>query len=97
MENVNVPSVKDSTKKKSARLFYLDWLRVIATLGVFLYHAVRPFDLQDWLIKNEERSALITLIFVIFLGTFGMALFFLVSGAGSWFAMQKRTGRQFST
>jgi peptidoglycan/LPS O-acetylase OafA/YrhL len=25
---------------KSARLHYLDWLRVLLILGVFLYHAV---------------------------------------------------------
>jgi glucan biosynthesis protein C len=77
-------------------LHYLDWLRVIATLGVFLYHAVRPFDLQDWLIKNEERSAAVTLIFVVFLGTFGMALFFFVSGTGSWFALKRRTKKRYA-
>jgi hypothetical protein len=80
----------------SVRLHYLDWLRVLATLGVFLYHATRPFDLQDWLIKNEEQSALVTLFFLIFLGTWGMPLFFLVSGAGSQFALRKRSGRQFA-
>jgi glucan biosynthesis protein C len=88
-------TTKVPTKVRSARLYYLDWLRVIATLGVFLYHAVRPFDLQDWLIKNEERSALVTLIFVVFLGTFGMALFFFVSGTASQFALRKRVARQF--
>jgi len=82
--------------EKPLRIYYLDWLRVIATLGVFLYHAVRPFDLQDWLIKNEEQSAVVTLIFVVFLGTFGMALFFFVSGASTWFALQRRTAGQFA-
>jgi len=97
MHSKDTTTMKDPTKVSSVRLYYLDWLRVIATLGVFLYHAVRPFDLQDWLIKNEERSALVTLIFVVFLGTFGMALFFLASGAGSWFALRRRTARQFVT
>ncbi len=90
-------SIKTQSKGSSVRLHYLDWLRVVATLGVFLYHAVRPFDLQDWLIKNEERSALVTLIFVVFLGTFGMALFFFVSGIGSWYALRRRTARQFTS
>jgi len=27
--------------KKSIRLNYLDWLRVLAILGVFIFHAVR--------------------------------------------------------
>lgn len=97
MESQNPSTVEHSSKTNSPRLHYLDWLRVIATLGVFLYHAVRPFDLQDWLIKNEERSALVTLIFVVFLGTFGMALFFLVSGIGCWFALRRRSAGQFSS
>jgi glucan biosynthesis protein C len=96
MQSTGSAPAKNQTKGSSVRLHYLDWLRVLATLGVFLYHAVRPFDLQDWLIKNEERSALVTLIFVVFLGTFGMALFFLVSGIGSWFALRRRTARQFA-
>ena len=40
---------------KSARLYYLDWLQVLAVLGVFLFHAFHPFDaLFDWHIKSEE-------------------------------------------
>ena len=51
----------------SERLHYLDWLRVLAILGVFLFHAVHPFDVTDWHIKNGDQSLLVTLIFVIFL------------------------------
>jgi glucan biosynthesis protein C len=76
MDSQSSTAITHTPPKSSTRLYYLDWLRVIATLGVLLYHAVRPFDLQDWLINNEERSALVTLVFVVFLGTFGMALFF---------------------
>ncbi|NIS79909.1 MAG: acyltransferase family protein [Anaerolineales bacterium] len=81
---------------KSPRLHYLDWLRLLATLGVFLYHAARPFDLQDYMIKNPERSAAVTVFFVIFLGSWGMPLFFLMAGASSLFSLRRRTGRQFA-
>ncbi len=38
---------------KQERLFYLDWLRVLAVLGVFFFHTALPFDyLTDWLVKN---------------------------------------------
>ena len=30
-------------QQPSQRIHYLDWLRVLALVGVFLYHAVRPF------------------------------------------------------
>lgn len=81
--------------EKAARLHYLDWLRVVATLGVFLFHAVHPFDYIDWHIKNADKSIAVT-AFVGFLGPWGMPLFFLIAGAGSWFSLRRRTGRQYA-
>jgi glucan biosynthesis protein C len=83
------------SSEKSVRLHYLDWLRVLAILGVFLFHAVHPFDMFPWEIKNAEQSVAVTL-FIVFLGPWGMPLFFLVSGTGSWFALRRRTGRQYA-
>ena len=90
---VNDPR-KDLPEEKSVRLHYLDWLRVLAILGVFLFHAVHPFDMFTWEIKNAEQSVAVTL-FIVFLGPWGMPLFFLLSGVGSWFALRKRTGSQY--
>jgi len=78
----------------STRLHYLDWLRVLAILMVFLFHAVHPFDFGDWQVKNVNQSEILTIILLI-LSIWGMPFFFLVAGAGSWFALQKRTGRQY--
>jgi len=36
----------------SGRLYYLDWLRVLAILTVFVYHSTRFFNLEDWHVKN---------------------------------------------
>jgi peptidoglycan/LPS O-acetylase OafA/YrhL len=76
------------------RLHYLDWLRVLAILMVFLFHAVHPFDLGDWQVKNVEQSEILSVILII-LSIWGMPFFFLVAGAGSWFALQKRTRPQY--
>lgn len=76
------------------RLHYLDWLRVIAILMVFLFHAVHPFDFGEWEIKNVEQSEIISIILSI-LGIWGMPFFFLMAGAASWFALQKRTARLY--
>jgi glucan biosynthesis protein C len=78
------------------RLHYLDWLRVIAILGVWFYHAARPFMLQESLISNAQKSTALTLVFLVFLGSMGMPLFFTMAGAGSWLALRRRTGRQFA-
>jgi glucan biosynthesis protein C len=83
-----------STPQESIRLHYLDWLRVLAILMVFLFHAVHPFDFGDWQIKNLEQSEIITIILTL-LGLWGMPFFFLVAGAGSWFALERRTARQY--
>jgi glucan biosynthesis protein C len=95
MRNSEITNRADHDSQKSVRLHYLDWLRVLAILGVFLFHAVHPFDATDWHIKNTDQSLIITLVFVIFLYPWGMPLFFLLSGAGSWFALRRRTWRQF--
>jgi len=85
----------ESPSQASPRLHYLDWLRVIAILGVWAYHSARPFMLQEWLINNPEKSTPITFVFLIFLGSMGMPLFFLMAGAGCVYALRRRSSRQF--
>ena len=82
MKTSYAESQTEQSNKKSVRLNYLDWLRVLAILGVFLFHAVHPFDMFPWEIKNAEQSVAVTL-FIVFLALWGMPLFFLLSGVGS--------------
>ena len=44
-------------------------------------------------IKNAQQSIVVTLVFVVFLYPWGTPLFFLLSGAGSWFALRRRRAR----
>lgn len=86
---INTPAERSGGK--SARLYYLDWLQVLAILGVFVFHAVHPFDdLYPWHIKNAESSIVVN-FFVGFFGSWGMPFFFLMAGATSWFSLQRRT------
>jgi hypothetical protein len=85
----------DHFDQRPARLYYLDWLRVIAVLGVFLFHAVHPFDLTAWYIKNAEQSVVVT-FFIAFMFPWGMPFFFLLAGTGSSFALRRRTAGQFA-
>lgn len=82
---------QEASTEKSARLHYLDWLQVLAILGVFIFHAVHPFDaLFDWHIKNAELSALAT-FFAGFFSLWGMPFFFTMAGTTSWFSLRRRT------
>lgn len=85
--------LKGSTAAK-VRLHYLDWLRVLAILMVFLFHAVHPFDFSDWQIKNVEQSEILSILLVL-LSIWGMPFFFIVAGAASWFALQSRSSSQY--
>jgi peptidoglycan/LPS O-acetylase OafA/YrhL len=95
MQSQVIAQQTDSTTREAARLHYVDWLRVIATLGVFLFHATFVFNELDFHIKNAEQSTAIT-VFDVFLFTWGMPLFFLIAGAGSWFALLRRTPGQYA-
>ncbi len=86
---------RPASSQSSPRLYYLDALRVIAILIVFLFHAVHPYDMWDWHIKNIEQSLTLT-IFITILALWGMPFFFLVAGAGSWFALRRRTPKQYA-
>jgi glucan biosynthesis protein C len=76
------------------RLYYIDWLRVLAILGVFLFHATNVFNTMPSHIKNAQQSDLITGIQAFFF-PWGMALFFMIAGAGTWFALKRRSSSQY--
>ena len=89
------PRHTESRSKKSARLYYLDWLRNILIFGVFIYHVLRPFDpLTPWHNNNAVKSDAVMGI-LLTINPWGIPLFFLVAGAGSWFALRRRSNRQY--
>ncbi len=80
----------------SNRLFYLDWLRVIAIIGVFFFHNARFYDeFSDWHIKNATTNMGAT-VFVAFMSPWMMPLFFLIAGAGTYYALRNRTAWQYA-
>ena len=85
-----VAPVPASPRAGTVRVHYLDWLRVLALLGVFLYHAVHPFDTLDWHVKNADQSELISVVLAFF-SAWGLGLFFLLAGAGTFFSLRSRS------
>jgi glucan biosynthesis protein C len=88
-------SMETTVRGESVRLHYLDWLHVIAILGVFVFHVLCVFNDIDFHIKNAEQSGAITIVNGFFF-PWGMPLFFLIAGAGSWFSLQRRTAGQYA-
>jgi glucans biosynthesis protein C len=81
---------------KRIRVDYIDWLRIMAVLLLIYFHSARIFDDREpFYVKSEQLSrALSALIIVI--GAWQMQLFFLLSGAGSFFALGFRSGGQYA-
>jgi glucans biosynthesis protein C len=84
------------SEKNRARVDYIDWLRILAVFLLIYFHSARIFDDREpFYVKNAELSrALSALIIVI--GAWQMQLFFLLSGAGSFFALGFRSGGQYA-
>jgi len=74
---------------KLTRLYYIDWLRVVAMLSIFLYHSNRFFTISTWHISNAERS-LASTIFEETFNLWMMPLFFVLSGAAVYYSLKSR-------
>lgn len=62
---------------------------------VFLFHCARFFGGGGWHLKNPGEESLIATLFIGMLDVWIMPLFFLLSGAGSWYALKSRSGGQY--
>jgi glucans biosynthesis protein C len=84
-----------NTEKSSLRIYYLDWLRLLGMLVIFFYHNAKIFDgLLDWQVKNATTSQFAS-IFVAFTSQWVMPLFFLIAGAGVYYALKSKQPNQF--
>jgi glucan biosynthesis protein C len=76
------------------RQHYIDWLRVIATIAIFLFHNARVYNYDDWHIKNAQTSLGATQ-FVEFMDMWMMPLFFILSGAAVYYSLKSRGAGSF--
>jgi glucan biosynthesis protein C len=77
------------------RYYDLDWLRVSATLVVFVYHAAKPFTFDAWHIRNAQLSPGLD-SWAGFLGVWIMPVFFVLSGMSIALSLRSRSARQFT-
>jgi hypothetical protein len=94
-ENTNAhflnPDPSAHTSLSSApRRYDLDWLRVIAILTLLFYHTGMIYVSWGWHIKSAEHSLPMELV-MRWLHLWRMPLLFFISGAGTFFALRKRS------
>ncbi len=85
------------TKSRPERVYYIDWLRVIAVLLLILYHSARIFDIWDpFYAKNAATSPFLSYTVITFLNQWQIPLLFLLAGSSTWFALGFRSGGQYA-
>ncbi len=78
-------------KRASARVYYLDWLRVLGTLAILVYHSSRFFNMGDWHVKNAVWYPWVE-VWNRFATAWLMPLMFVISGASLFYALGKGGG-----
>ena len=74
--------------KVHTRNNYLDWLRVLGILLVFIYHTSRLYNVEDWVVKNAIWYPSVE-VWNQFATSFMMPLMFAISGASLFYAVAK--------
>jgi surface polysaccharide O-acyltransferase-like enzyme len=79
----------------TTRAAQVDALRVALIGGVVVFHATRPFDPFDFYVKADAEVEPLALA-VLFVGLWGMPLFFVLAGAAVWHSLGRRGPRAFA-
>ena len=82
-------------RQMKTRRYDLDWLRGLTVMGLVFFHSAMFFNDSWWHLKNAQLS----LGFSIFTGIINqwqMPLLFVISGAGTWFALTFRGGGEYA-
>ncbi len=77
------------------RRYELDWLRVVVTLVVVVFHCARFFNHEGWHVKNPELSTFMDVV-VGALAMWIMPCFFLLSGFGAYFSLERRSAGSYA-
>jgi len=81
---------------KHQRLYYIDWLRLMAVFLLFFFHTARIFDPEEsFYVQNDHLSWVLHFMFQSSLDPWLMSLFFLLAGASTYYALRVRTGREY--
>ncbi|HUK78762.1 MAG TPA: acyltransferase family protein [Thermoleophilia bacterium] len=78
-----------------ARLYYIDWLRVLAVLLLFPFHTLRVFNADDpFYVKATHLSGVLSDV-LNFMSVWHMPLLFVLAGASTFFALGKRSSGHY--
>jgi glucans biosynthesis protein C len=86
----------DLEKDLQTRRYDLDWLRVLAIVILLYYHVGMMYVAWDWHIKYQPAGSAVLEFVMRFLHQWRMPLLFLISGAGTYYALGKRSAGEYA-
>lgn len=89
------PHQSTATSPQTLRRYDLDWLRVIAIITLLFYHTGMIYVSWGWHIKSAEHSQPMEEV-MRWLHRWRMPLLFFISGAGTFFALKKRSSGSYA-
>jgi glucans biosynthesis protein C len=87
-------ALPDPPPTKPARLYFIDWVRVLAFGLLILFHCAMPFVVFGWEIKNKQQSAVLSSV-ILWLHQWRLPLLFFIAGAGANFSLARRSWYRF--
>lgn len=90
------PSAATHARKPKARYYELDWLRIFVVLALVPAHTLGFFTSVAGQFLGAGDTGPLDLAALVTLGDFGIALLFLVAGASTGFALDRRSTYQFA-
>ena len=82
--------------RPSGRVYYIDWLRILAVLLLFPYHTLRVFDEADSFYVKALPVSFWVGRFLKVISVWHMPLLFFLAGCSTFYALGKRSGGQYS-
>lgn len=77
-----------------SRVYYIDWLRILAVLLLFPFHVIRVFNNEDFYVKGALSDGLDYALGSI--SWWHMPLLFFLAGASTYYALQKRSAGTYA-
>ena len=78
-----------------SRVYYVDWLRILAVLLLFPFHTLRVFNNEPFYVKASTLSSTADWV-ISFISVWHMPLLFFLAGCSTYFALHKRTAGQYA-
>src|SRR5512137_2898800 len=87
-------ALESSNPTKPTRLYFIDWVRVLAFGLLILFHCAMPFVVFGWEIKNKQQSAMLSSV-ILWLHQWRLPLLFFIAGVGANFSLARRSWYRF--